>query len=697
MALSYLICDFETSSACDLKKAGAHVYAEDPTTAIICFNYRFRGEKKVHRWCPDINVGDELRLRQAAMDGQITFVAHHADFEKAIWRAIMVKDFGFFDIPDERWHDTMAVCAVKSIPLALDKVLRVLGLDEQKDVEGGKAVKAFSKPDKKGYIAVTETERETALLYCDQDIRAEHGLHEHIGWLPIGERRFWLLNQKMNQRGIGLDLEFIDAAQKIVDLASLPLVQEHRDLTGLNPTQGAKLLKWFEAQGVKVPNLQKETVIELLGEDIDATDDGGTVRDAGAEDEGDGGDEDDPFDASDDTEDGEESGPRTPLPDNVRRVLGIRQLVGSASVKKLKRMRQCVCADGRSRGLIQFHGTSPGRGAGRLFQPLNFPRGTVKKIDGKKYTPQELVDLVMSGDPEFVEMMTGYGAIEVIVSSLRHALKAAPGHTFISGDYAGIQARTVLALAGQHDKCAIMAAGEDIYLTMAMLIYKRLLTKADVEERQTGKNSVLGLGFQMGAKKFRLKYAKTLPVSFAENVVRTYREEFAPKVPKLWYGLEHAAVQTVHTHEVHEAYGIEYRLTNSWLTARLPSGRLLWYRNPQPTRRAMPWDATDIRPSFTYQTQKNGQWVTIDAYGGILTENVVMGIEVDIQRQGIKTCEENGYPVVLEVYDEVLAEPRTEDVDEKAFEQMLLNQEPWVKAMGIPIATETWVGDRYRK
>jgi DNA polymerase len=179
--------------------------------------------------------------------------------------------------------------------------------------------------------------------------------------------------------------------------------------------------------------------------------------------------------------------------------------------------------------------------------------------------------------------------------------------------------------------------------------------------------------------------------------VYTYRKEWAPKVPYLWYGLEEAAAATVHTGCPHEAYGILYAIKDQWLTARLPSGRLMWYFNPQPTRRPAPWNPQELKPGFTYQATKLGQMCTIDAFGGQLAENVIMGCERDIMTKAQLTCEANGLPVVLEVHDEVVVEPLVKDADEKAFQQIMLDVDPWVKSIQVPIAVEGWCGNRYRK
>lgn len=308
-----------------------------------------------------------------------------------------------------------------------------------------------------------------------------------------------------------------------------------------------------------------------------------------------------------------------------------------------------------------------------------------------------VVSAIMSGDYEFVEATLG-PAVEVVVSSLRHAIIASPGRAIVAGDFAGIQARAVLALAGQHDKTAIMASGQDIYIDMAQSIFKRTLNKTEnPEERQVGKNTVLGLGFQMGARKFRLRYAKEHPLEFSENVVHVYRKEWAPLVPRVWYGLEGAAVRAVHDRRATEAYGVEYRLEDGWLTARLPSGRKLWYYNPVPTHKAMPWDADDIRLAWASDAMKFGQWRTRDMFGGLLTENVVMGMQRDLLTTAMFKCEKEGLPVILNVHDEIICEPEISRADPKLLAQIMQDIPDWAKAMQIPVSVEAWAGERYKK
>lgn len=673
------LIDFETASGCDLKKAGAFRYAEDVTTEILCASFSVNEEPPV-TWRPTFNPAAPIwrKLLGLAIDPNVTFIAHNAQFEKAEWRAIMVPFYGFPDIPDSRWHCTMASAAMRVIPLDLDRCVQTLRLPHAKDTEGSKLVRSLSKPLTRGprkgfYPERTPEVLERIYAYCESDVEAEWPVHRRLGYLPPGERKIYLLDQTINQRGLRLDLPFIKACQTIVDKATVPLAAEFKEITGgLTFTQAVKIGEWVRGQGVVLPNLQKETLAEILG-----------LRD-------------DEEDGDDETEDRDVE---LDLPAGVRRALEIRQLVGSAAVKKLPRMEACVCADGLARGLLQYHAAGPGRWGGRLFQPQNFPRGTLK-LDDKAPPAELLVQAIMTGDPDWVSVMFGASPVATVISALRHAIIAKRGRLLVAGDFAQIEARVVLALAGQWDKIAVFQdKSKDIYNDMATDIYGRPIDRknGDAEEGQTGKNAVLGLGFGMGAAKFQLKYAKSKPLDFAKGVVDTYRQDWAPEVPKLWRGLERAACDTVWKKTPHEAYGVRYELREGWLTARLPSGRLLWYWNPQPVRRAMPWDDTDIRPSWTYEAMKAGRMKTIDAFGGLLAENCAQALARDIMCAAMFRCEANGFPVGLTVHDEIVTEPETANADHKALEQIMADNPPWVTALRIPVKAEGWTGERYKK
>jgi DNA polymerase len=664
--------DFETCNLAglDLTKVGAARYTEDFWTEILSLTYTCdRGPYK--RWLP----GDDPLPLDGLIKYPLTIFNSHGAFEQFVWMNIMVPRFGFPPIPISRWNDTQALCAYHSVPLALDGALTALALPVVKDAEGKRITLAMSptaKNIKKWSYEKTHTPERLARVYSYNaiDVAGVSALRTRLGPLPPAERAVWELDQTINQRGVALDLQFVQAAHNVVTLATVPLVQEFRDITGgLKPTQRDAVLAW--CQGA-VPNLQKATIERLLGDD-DA-------------------DEDGPVGLLSQTP----TGAADALPGNIRRALAIRATVGSASIKKLDAMAGCACSDGRVRGLIQYHAALPGRFAGRLVQPQNFPRGSLGHID-----PEAKVAAIMSGDPEHVTATLGVEPIEAVISSLRHAFVSGSGRVFVSGDYAGVEARLVLALAGQHDKCALLASGQDVYLDMATAIFG---TPAggwdkvrDLEKRQVGKNTVLGCGFQMGVAKFHDRYCGDQPIEFAEQVIRAYRDTWAPKVPELWADLERAAFLAMwgNVDEWHEANcGIAYRLHDGWMQCRLLDGKLLHYWNPQPIRKDRFGRAKD---GWQFTCWKGRQKKVVDAYGGIQTQNVIEGLARQLLVRAMLTCEANGLPVAFHVTDEIITEPQEGQGDEAALRQIMEDRPQWAKDIGFPCAVETWIGPRYKK
>lgn len=681
----YVDLDFETLSACDLKLCGAERYSEDLTTEVICLSYGMDGWARKERWFP----GDDRRHLEALIEGDNIFVAHNAGFEQAIWRNQMIVKHGFPELPIKRWEDTMATCAWKSFPLGLDKGARALGIIEEKDAVGSRFTIGLStvyrKTGQRPLIGPYELAR--IADYCDQDVAVETAMRRRIGLLSEQnhhERRIWMLDQAINQRGVKLDLDFVRSAKLVVDRATVPLLVEFQDLTGgIKPGQVQKVIAWAAGQGVTLDNLQKGYLSKLLSVEEETTDvTAGYESNAGAADNSEC--------IRDDVS----------LSARVRRVLEVRAMLGSASIKKLDRMLACVCGDGRARGLLQYHAAHPGRWGGRLLQPQNFPRGSLK------CSPDAAVDAIDTGDPEYVEMVLGLPAIEAVASSLRHALVAEEGNEFAVGDFAGIEARVVLALAGQHDKCALMASGVDVYLDFAEVLNRKptgwyteqaggdrkLAAKMFPKERQGGKGGVLGCGFQCGGPNLNIKFLDGEDLPLAIQAVDTYRQDWAPKVPALWYALEAAALKAVQTGRLQEAYGVVFAIEGEFLTAALPSGwQKLWYYKPTLCQGKFGNDA------WKYLANKNGKLIWTDAYGGLLTENVVQALARGLLVAAMFRFERLGMPVVLTVHDEIVCELRKGMVDRARFEAIMAEPTRWSDQLRVPISVEGWVGERYRK
>jgi DNA polymerase bacteriophage-type len=649
----------------------------------MCF-----GDKPVYTWLPQ--HGTDSELWDLAHDPEVVFVAHSASFEKAIWRNIMVPMYGFPNIPNEQWADTQAVCAMRALPLGLDDTVRVLRLSGTKDTVASKDTIALSKPDKRGFYTKLRAPKNFVYSYCAGDVRAEVGLHQRLGLLPKIEQEVWQLDQTVNERGVRIDLDFVRQAQKVVDGASKPLLAEFAEITeGLKPSQVAKFGEWCADKGLKLPDMKKETLARLLGsgEEIDDVDVDVDINNISEWDNAwsDWGGVGDSF-----------------VPPLVRKALEIKQLTSSASIKKLGSMLQCTCADGRARGLLQYHGAHTGLWSGRLLQPQNFPRGTTR-LDDEAPDPMLVVNAIMSGDHEYVGSLLG-PPISVVGSSLRHAIIADDGLDLVAGDFSGIQARIVLALAGQHDKTALMASGADVYLSMAEAIHKvpegTFNEKQHVEERQGGKNTILGAGFQMGWKRFKQKYCRDQTDQFAQDSINAYRQDWAPEVPKLWKGLEYAACETVWTKRPHEAYGVEYRLEDEWLVARLPNGDRLWYFAPTPCKKLMPWsteEEPDVRSAWHWMVMKTGHWSQVDAFGGILTQHVVSRLARGLLVKSMLECERNDIPIILNVHDENVGEPSASRDWTAIMKQIMEDRPRWAIEMQVPVAAKIWQGGRYKK
>jgi DNA polymerase bacteriophage-type len=712
-----VVLDFETAnSICDLSVAGADAYWQHILTEIICLVYIVDdGEPRV--WCPGDSIDD---LGLLAAHPSVRFVSH-GGFERIGWRHQMVPRYGFPPIPLRRWDDTLAEAAWHSNPLELEKLATVNDLPVQKDMAGRRHILSMSKVMTKTAwhelydpaLGITQAEHmrrfpagmldrspkaiQRAIEYCIPDVQATQAAHRLFGPLPPFERRVWELDQKINERGIKLDLPYVDKCIEVIEKASVQLLGEFDRLTGgIAPTQVAKVLEWCSAQGAPLANLQKEYIALQLGGSIDD-------------------DRDEEGIGSDGMVPGQGPLVRS-LPDNVRRVLQIRQTLGSASVKKLHSMRACVSPDGRARYLLQYHAAHPGRWGGRLFQPQNFPRGSLRlgappapgeQDERKPPAPELVVSAIMTGEPEAVELILGAPAFECVISGLRHAMVAEEGFELHSGDYAGIEMRIDLALAGQHDKCEMLAAGRDVYCDMAEQIYHHPVTKLDVKERTIGKSTVLGDGFGMGADTFCRRYLPECQCKlatgpclydpqpairrFAGESVWAYRHDWAPEVPKLWMGLEDAAMAAMCDGREHVAYGIVYRRINEpdALQALLPSGQIIWYPYPRIEQRRN-------RQAWCYRKWDKGQWKQVWAWGGLLTENAVQGLARSLLCASMLKLEAEGWPLVLTCHDEDLVEMR-QGADHKAFLQIMRDRPQWAADINVPIGVDSWYGKRYRK
>jgi DNA polymerase len=670
--VSTLSIDFETRSTVELKKTGVYPYAAHPDTDIWCMAYAF-DDGEVGMWVPEHGrwVPEEIE-EHVSHGGDVR--AWNAQFERVIWNAIMVPRYGFPLLEVEQVYDTAADAAAMNLPRDLDKAARVLGLSVLKDDEGHRLMMQMSRPRKRVPLTWWDKPAKLERLYeyCRQDVRVERAIASRLRPLSRSERAVYILDQKINDRGMKVDLPLVRAAQKIVNEGTRRANAEIQEITEgevSGVTKVADLTKWLQAAGADITDLRKDSVRDFLNDGA-----------GGAQ---------------------------------ALRVAELRQETGKSSTAKLKSMLQVACFDERARGLLLYHGAGTGRWAGKLLQPQNFPRPAVT-------TPEVYIPRVLAGAFDMIEIEEP--ALVVVSSMLRSMLVAAPGHRLMSGDYSQIEARTVAWIAGEDSLVRAFAAGAKIYEQMGAAYSGKPLGEItkDSQERQVGKNSVLGCGFQMGADRFaeqvwtqsgirlprgeRDEKGALLPdeVDMAAHIVQTYRSLY-PRIPAFWHEINSAAKSAVRRPGEIQACGrggaVRFVVRGQFLWCVLPSGRPLAYALPRLEMRTVrPKDRDPFTVECVTFSAVDGitkQWTRFAGYGGMWTENVVQAMARDIMAAAMLRVEAAGYPVVLTVHDEVVCEVPDEHGSLEEFLDLMRVCPRW--AEGLPVAAEGWTGQRYRK
>lgn len=652
--------DWETRSACDLKRAGVYAYAEHPSTDILCAGIR-----------PEIDgvVGDRILctlgdpmppvIATAVAEGW-EFWAHNAQFERIIWRGVATRKYGWPEPALEQWVCTAAAAAAMALPRDLAGAAMALGLQAQKDMVGHRLMLQVSQPrveNRDGtYLWWDDSVRLQRLYaYCLQDVDVEIAAGAKMRALPASERRVWVLDQKINERGVLIDLEGVAAAEFAVRRATDGYNTRLQQLTGGaigSVTANAGFVKWLNVKGVDTDTVAKAAVAGFLA--------------------------------------------RADLPYDVREVLKIRVEGSKTSTAKLKQFRERVSADGRMRDNLMYHGAATGRWSGRGAQLQNLPRTDIHNVDA-------VIRMLKNRQIDAIEEL--YGPVLSVVSKCLRAFVVAPrGKKFISSDSSAIEARVTAWVCGQRDLLEAFRRNEKIYEKMAASIFRReisAIAKNSVE-RQIGKAAVLGCGFQMGKDRFLLELEKLqLPADWdlpelAEKSVAAYRAD-NHHIATFWNTINDAAINAVleGRGKRFSAGPVSFFMQGGVLWCRLPSGRLLSYVRPSVQMKKTPWG--EMRQALHYWgvDTLTKKWCLQDTYGGALTENVVQAIARDVLVEGMFRMEENGLPIVLTVHDETVSEVPEGVSSPKEVDEMLSVSPVW--ASDLPLKAEGWEGDRYRK
>ena len=732
--------DFEGGSAADLRSCGLHRYAEDPSTRLWCLAWAFDdGEQGV--WKPGEYFPQRV-LDHAENGGRV--VAHNAPFERTIWNQVLTRELrGRVFVPPmriEQMDDTMARCATLAIPARLEDAGHVLGIKQQKDKTGHANMLVLAKPKKihpDGRIEWNDTPERLAMqyAYCAQDVAAETEIDRTVPPLSARERQVWELDQRINDRGIMLDIDTIKAAGKVVAAEKQRLDAELAEATGgavAAVTQAIRMRDWIAARGVPCTGLGKDVMAKLL-------------RDAAG----------DPA---------------------VLKALAIRKEGAKSSTAKLGAMLACVCKDGRARGLLAYHGAHTGRWAGRLIQPQNLYR-TDPDEDGDDIH-QAIAVLQGAMTPErkalAIKLLTGSSAMVMIAKCLRSMFIAPPGRRFVGGDLSNIEGRVAAWITGEHWKVEAFRAydekrGPDLY----RVAYARSFgvdDPADVTgvQRQVGKVQELSLQYQGSIGAFLKMLANNPKAPPPAELAAAVREavganrwahmaggykaasdkhglpqdewaaiklivagwrEAHPNLVQGWWDLQDAAIEAVASPGavVPVLDGkVRYVSSRGFLWCSLPSGRVLAYFQPRVVTADTSYiempdgvrlKLDDLREGEREAALEEGghlvrqtrrrvdyegyegerkRWATMNLYGGMQFNHIVQGTARDIMVDGMLEADRRGYPLVLTVHDELLAECPDGFGSADELASIMGTVPAWVVG-DLPLAAKAWEDKRYAK
>lgn len=691
-----LTMDFETRSRSDLRKEGAYKYSLHPTTQPTCLAFKVRGQPRLYflpfqvvnrpwsklpielqvMWCEFINEGFE-------------FSAHNAFFERCIYTNILVRRYGWPEVPVLKWHCTAAKAAACALPRNLEGAGEALNLSVQKDKRGYQAMMATCKPTKQWNAwakAVAEQKAgvkvgarklatiakgepkvfldyednpeiwETLYTYCKIDVRAEEKLDERLPDLIPSEKEIWHLNQWLNWRGLRVDTQTIQKIVSIMADESKKKLKELDSLTlGLVTKPGARksILSFLELEDIILPDIRAKTIEDILKN--------GKLTEQG------------------------------------RRLLEIRQALSKTSTKKYQAFLDRAGVDCRVRDILLYHGASTGRDTGTGVQPHNFPRGTIE-VD--KTRPYATVENVVQGDRDLLSLLYGDSLALVFSAILRNMLLPSEGSELFVADFSKIEVAVLWWLSENRAGLKILNSGKDPYIYMASANTGRPYDSFDDSspERQLGKAQVLGCGFGMGWEKFKAtaydQYRLKLTDEQSKMAVKTYREA-NEAVPVMWKAVERAAIIAVEDGVTTKAANCKFFTKDGFLWIRLPSGRCLAYLDPR-----ISWRETDYGPQKTLEflglDKSKKKMQRERTWGGTLTENIVQAVARDLMMPAMVRLEKRGYLPLLMVHDEGICDKEKGKGNLDEFVKILLERPQWADKH-LPLDAKGWVGPRYRK
>lgn len=642
-----LSIDLETYSDQPLAKTGVYRYVESPDFEILLFAYSVDGGPVQQI---DLACGEKIpsEILCALEDDKVTKWAFNANFERICLSRFLGYPTGAYLEPDS-WKCSMVWAAYMGLPLSLDGAGAVLGLEKQKLAEGKDLIKYFCQPcaptksngQRTRNLPKHSSDKWLAFKkYNIRDVETEMSIQARLLKYPVPDSVWeeYHLDQEINDRGVGLDMELVRQAIQMDGRSRSELTQAMKELTSLdNPNSVQQMKQWLADNGVETDTLGKKAVAELL----------------------------------------------KTAPQQLQKVLTLRQQLAKSSVKKYQAMETAVCADGRARGMFQFYGANrTGRWAGRIIQMQNLPQNHLDDLS-------EARGLVRAGGFDALEML--YEDVPDTLSQLiRTAFVPQEDRKFIVADFSAIEARVIAWLAGEKWRQDVFAQGKDIYCASASQMFGVPVEKHGVNGhlRQKGKIAELALGY--GGSVGALKAMGALEMGLQEDelpaLVSAWRQA-NPKIVQFWWAVDHAVMDAVTRKTTTKTHGIIFSARNGMLFITLPSGRSLAYVKPKIGENRFGGNC------ITYEgVGGTKKWERIDSYGPKFVENIVQATSRDILCYAMKTL--RCCSIVMHIHDEVVIE-----ADRRMSLQAVCDQmgrtPPW--ANGLQLRADGYETDFYKK
>jgi prophage DNA polymerase len=601
--------DIETFSSINISKSGVYKYVESEDFEVLLFAYSIDGGKTE---IVDIANGEELseEIIQALLDDNVIKWAFNAQFERICLSRFLKLTKGTYLNP-KSWRCTMIWSAYMGLPFSLEGVGKVLGLEKQKLIEGKDLIKYFCVPctptksngfRNRNFPYHDKIKWEAFKTYNIRDVDTEKEIQCKLMKFPVPDFIWeeYNLDQEINDRGIKVDLDFVNRVIALDDKVRTKLMSELQILTELeNPNSVVQLKGWLSEQGVKTESLDKKSVKELI----------------------------------------------KVTKGEVSKVLALRMQLSKSSIKKYQAMKDVACEDNRCRGMFQFLGANrTGRFSGRNVQLQNLPRNTMKELF-------EVRSIIKNRDGDIIELL--YDNVPDILSQLvRTAFVPKENMKFYVADFSSIEARVIAWLAGETWREELFKKGGDIYCMSASQMFGVPVVKHGIngDLRQKGKIAELACGYggsvgaltAMGALDMGLKEDELKPL------VLSWREA-NQNIVALWWAVDKAIKDAIVMKGVTKTHGIEFECRSGLLRIRLPNGRKLTYIKPKIEINKFGGE------SVTYEgIGVAKKWERIESYGPKFVENIVQAISRDILIYTLQNL--SAYNIVAHVHDEIIIE-----------------------------------------